>query len=73
MTAGIGYHYKAFYIDAAYVYRNRSSNWHAYTLRPTILDRRKLKDTRNSLQNLAWLQVLTGQKSELNRWLMFRM
>jgi hypothetical protein len=50
VTAGIGYHYKAFYIDAAYVYRNRSSNWHAYTAsadNPSTVA--KLKDTQNSL------------------------
>lgn len=31
ITAGIGYRYKAWYIDAAYVYKNRKSTFHAYT------------------------------------------
>lgn len=30
ITAGIGFHYQSFYVDAAYVYRHRSSQWHAY-------------------------------------------
>lgn len=30
VTAGLGYHYKSFYVDAAYVYRHRSSDWVAY-------------------------------------------
>ncbi|MDE6097419.1 MAG: hypothetical protein K2L80_03620 [Muribaculaceae bacterium] len=31
ITAGLGYRYKAWYIDAAYVYKNRKSTFHAYT------------------------------------------
>lgn len=30
-SAGLGYRYKAFYIDAAYVYRNRKSTYKPYT------------------------------------------
>jgi len=30
ITAGIGFHWKQFYADAAYVHRHRSSTWHAY-------------------------------------------
>lgn len=31
ISAGIGYRYKAWYVDAAYVYKNRKSTFHAYT------------------------------------------
>ncbi len=31
ISVGAGYRYQAFYIDAAYVYRNRKSTYHAYT------------------------------------------
>ncbi|MDO4319621.1 MAG: hypothetical protein Q4C34_03500 [Bacteroidales bacterium] len=31
ISFGLGYRYQAFYIDAAYVYRNRKSTYHAYT------------------------------------------
>ena len=31
ITCGLGYKYKAWYIDAAYVYRHRESTFHAYT------------------------------------------
>ena len=31
ISCGIGYRYQAFYIDGAYVYRNRKSTYHAYT------------------------------------------
>ena len=31
ITAGLGYRYKMWYIDAAYVYKNRKSTFHAYT------------------------------------------
>lgn len=31
ISAGLGYRYKAFSIDGAYVYRNRKSTYHAYT------------------------------------------
>ncbi|MCM1005275.1 MAG: outer membrane protein transport protein [Prevotella sp.] len=34
VTAGIGYHYKHFYMDAAYVYRHQSADWHAFTADP---------------------------------------
>lgn len=34
VTAGIGYHYKHFYLDAAYVYRHQSADWHAFTVDP---------------------------------------
>ena len=34
ITAGIGYHYKHFYVDAAYVYRHQSADWHAFTADP---------------------------------------
>lgn len=31
VTCGLGYHYKGFYADAAYVYKNRESSFHPYT------------------------------------------
>lgn len=31
ISAGLGYRYKAWYIDAAYVYQKRDSRYHAYT------------------------------------------
>ncbi len=31
VSFGLGYRYKAFYIDGAYVYRNRKTDYHAYT------------------------------------------
>jgi hypothetical protein len=31
ITCGIGYKYQKFYVDAAYVYKHRSSEYHAYT------------------------------------------
>lgn len=31
ISFGLGYRYQAFFIDAAYVYRNRKSTYHAYT------------------------------------------
>lgn len=31
ISCGLGYRYQAFYIDGAYVYRNRKSTYHAYT------------------------------------------
>lgn len=31
VTAGLGYRYKHFYVDAAYVYRHKSADWHAFT------------------------------------------
>lgn len=31
ITCGLGYKYKAWYIDAAYVYRHRQTTYHAYT------------------------------------------
>ena len=31
VTCGLGYHYKWFYADAAYVWRHRESHWAAYT------------------------------------------
>lgn len=31
ITCGLGYKYKSWYIDAAYVYRHRESTYHAYT------------------------------------------
>lgn len=34
VTAGLGYHYGHFYVDAAYVYKHRSSEWHAFTPDP---------------------------------------
>lgn len=34
VTAGLGYHYKNFYVDAAYVYRRQSADWHAFTADP---------------------------------------
>lgn len=37
VTAGLGYRYRHFYIDAAYVYRHRSSEWHAFTTDPDNL------------------------------------
>ncbi len=35
-SCGFGYRYKAFFIDAAYMYRTRSSSWHAFS--PNIGD-----------------------------------
>ncbi len=34
VTVGLGYHYKHFYLDAAYVYSHKSSDWHAFTPDP---------------------------------------
>lgn len=34
VTCGIGYRYKGFYIDAAYVYKHMSSEYHAFTPDP---------------------------------------
>lgn len=34
VTCGLGYRYKHFYIDAAYVYRHQSADWHAFTPDP---------------------------------------
>lgn len=31
LSCGLGYRYQAFYIDLAYMYRSRSSEWHAYS------------------------------------------
>ncbi len=31
VTLGLGYRYQAFYVDAAYVYKNRKSTYHAFT------------------------------------------
>ena len=31
LTCGLGYRYKGFYADAAYVYRHRESTWHGFT------------------------------------------
>jgi len=31
ITMGLGYRYKKFYLDMAYVHKHRSSEWHAYT------------------------------------------
>ncbi len=31
ISCGLGYRYQAFYVDAAYVYRNRKSTFHAYS------------------------------------------
>jgi len=31
VTCGLGYRYKGFYADAAYVYRHRESTWHGFT------------------------------------------
>lgn len=31
ITCGLGYRYKAFYVDAAYVHKNRKSTYHAFT------------------------------------------
>lgn len=33
-TAGFGYHYKGFYLDMAYVYKNRKSTFRAFTTDP---------------------------------------
>lgn len=53
VTAGIGYRYKHFYIDAAYVYNHLSSDWHAFTPDPdNLLDsgaQGKLTDNRNQI------------------------
>ncbi len=31
ISVGLGYRYKAFYIDGAYIYRNKKSTYHAFT------------------------------------------
>lgn len=31
VSLGLGYHYQAFYVDAAYVYRNKKSTYYAFT------------------------------------------
>lgn len=31
ITCGLGYRYKSFYADAAYVHKNRKSTWHAFS------------------------------------------
>ena len=31
ITAGLGYRYKAFYVDMAYLYKTRKSTFHAYS------------------------------------------
>jgi len=39
VTCGLGYRYKHFYVDAAYIYRHQSADWHAFTADPDyILD-----------------------------------
>lgn len=35
VTCGLGYNFKSFYVDAAYVYKQRKATWHAYTPDPT--------------------------------------
>lgn len=50
ITAGIGYRYKAWYIDASYIHKNRESTYHAYTdwaggKAPTM----KVTDNNNSI------------------------
>lgn len=34
VTCGLGYRFKHFYVDLAYVYKHMSSDWHAYTPDP---------------------------------------
>ena len=34
ITCGFGYRYQRFYVDLAYVYKNMSSEYHAYTADP---------------------------------------
>lgn len=34
VTCGLGYRYKHFYIDAAYVYRHQSADWHSFSPDP---------------------------------------
>ena len=34
VTCGLGFKYKKFYCDLAYVYKHRSSDWHAFTPDP---------------------------------------
>lgn len=36
VTCGLGYRYKRFYVDAAYVYRHQSADWHAFTADPDV-------------------------------------
>lgn len=38
VTCGFGYRYKGFYIDAAYVWKQRNSTWHAFTPDPDTPD-----------------------------------
>ncbi len=34
VSCGLGYNFKSFYVDAAYMYKTRKSVWHAYTVDP---------------------------------------
>ncbi len=36
VTAGLGYRYKAFYLDFAYVYKERQSNFHAFSSEESV-------------------------------------
>ena len=38
ITCGLGFKYKKYYCDLAYVYKHRSSDWHAFTPDPLSLD-----------------------------------
>lgn len=50
ITAGIGYKYNSFYIDAAYVYRHRSSDYQPYTTNQyTDVNWSEVKDNDSSI------------------------
>ena len=53
VTFGLGYRYKHFYVDAAYVYRHQTSDWHAFTPDPEYIDdsgfQGTLTDNRNQI------------------------
>ncbi len=50
VTAGLGYRYKGFYVDMAYVYKNRESTWYAFTKFDNHeTPKAKISDKNNSL------------------------
>lgn len=50
VSVGLGYKYKAFYIDGAYVYRGRKATYHAYTnSQAGVAPKASLTDNTNSI------------------------
>ncbi|MEG1916373.1 MAG: outer membrane protein transport protein [Muribaculaceae bacterium] len=45
ITAGLGYRYKAMYIDAAYVHKTRNSEYHAFPFSPIVYDGQQMVDS----------------------------